>query len=175
MKNFLLLILCLVTFASASAAEIEARLLRFTYNLPPTNEIIRLIDCGAIQTATSFSARLDRKGQFMHKAVKAVQYPTEFDARGNPVATEKRETGICLSGRATAVGTASDIQFQFWSNDLASTIFYPTKNGITITQPFFRRKDLKTEVTLEQNTWILFRLADNGDPFHTALLLRVHK
>ncbi|MEP6671485.1 MAG: hypothetical protein ABJF10_20150 [Chthoniobacter sp.] len=185
MKTTLLLpaLFLLVVLGSASAAEVEARLLRFSGDIPPLANLVRLADSRAITPSTTFTATLNEKNAFEYRATKPEEYPTSFDAEGKPEATDKRETGVIFSGEAQALGKAYTLDLHFRLVERTNTILYPTQSGATIAQPVFRSMDVTHSVKVESGDWSLVEVAaapvatvdqsTPATPDHFVLLVRV--
>jgi hypothetical protein len=182
MKAILTLAFCLfVASGSVSAAEIDARLLRFSGEIPPVANLVSLFDSNSFANPTKFSAALNEKNAFEYRAITPVEFPTSFDDNGKPDATDKRDTGIIFSGDATVSDGSYDLDITFSLVERANTILYPQKNGTTIAQPVFRTKKIQTVIKTTAGDWFLLRLPDSDDkvsgsePNHHVLLVRIRK
>ncbi len=182
MKIILTLTFCLIVASgAASAADIDARLLRFSGEMPTIANLIVLLDSNSIANPTAFSTALNEKNAFAYSALTPNEYPTSFDAAGKPDATDKRDTGITFSGEATVSDDTYDLNLSFSLVERTNTILYPTKTGTTIAQPVFRTRKLQTEITAKAGEWLLLQLPDSDDkaavfePNHLVLLVRIRK
>jgi hypothetical protein len=182
MKTILALAFCLFVASGAlSAADIDARLLRFSGEIPTVANLVNLLDSNSFANPTKLSAALNKKNAFEYRAITPVEFPTSFDADGKPNATDKRDTGIIFSGDATVSNGIYDLNITFSLVERANTILYPQANGTTIAQPVFRVKKVQTAITTAAGDWCLLRLPDSDEqaaafePNHHVLLVRIRK
>jgi len=182
MKTILTLVSCLIVASgSAWAADVDARLVRFSGEIPSVANLISLLDSNSIANPTKFTAALNKKNAFEYRAITPDEFPTSFDANGKPDATDKRDTGIIFSGDATVSDDTCNLNIRFSLVERANTVLYPTETGTTIAQPVFRSKEIQTAITTKTGEWFLIRLPDSEDeavisePQHLVLLVRVRK
>ena len=182
MKTITTLALCLIVVSGAAAgADIDARLLRFSGEIPPVANLVTLLESDLIANPTKFSAALNERNTFEYRALTPNEYPTSFDANGKPDATAKRDTGIVFSGDAKISDGSYALNINFSLVERTNTILYPTKTGATVTQPVFRYKHIKTAITTKAGDWFILRLLDSddktapSDPNHFVLLVRIRR
>ncbi len=181
MKPLLVFALSLAAASAAAfGADVEARLLRFSGDVPSLANLVSFSDSTSIANSTVFSATLDDKNAFEYRAITPDEYPSSFDANGKPEATETRNTGIIFSGDATVSDGLYSLNITFSLVEHTNTILAHTKTGMIAPQPVFRFKKLETEITTKSGEWVLLRLQDNdnkdGDsnvPEHIVLLVRI--
>ncbi len=167
MKTILTLAVCLIVSAGdATAADIEARLLRFSGEIPSVATLLSLLESNSIANPTKLSAALNEKNAFEYRAITPNEFPTSFDANGKPDATDKRDTGIIFSGDATVSDGTYNLNIAFSLVERTNTILYPTKTGTTIAQPVFRSKDVKTAITANAGDWFLVQTSRQRQSGH---------
>jgi hypothetical protein len=174
MKTFLCLSLSVfVASFSASAVDVDARLLRFNGEVPAA-DLVRLANSNSMPALRAFSATLGADGSFSYRALSPVAYPTEWDSTGKWLSTEDRDTGVLFSGHAKPSDGSYVLDFQFRFVEFTSTGVSRTDTSATVAQPIFQHHEQKSKVTLPTGEWTLVALPDDRES-HLALLVRVRK
>src|ERR1043166_1606488 len=173
MKTITYLVACIfAALYSAAGADIDARLLRFTGELPAA-DLIRLTKSESMPALRSFSAALNADSSFSYQTVTPVAYPTEYDSSGKWLSTEDRDIGILFTGHAKPSDKSYALDFEFRFVEFTGTGVYRTDTD-TVVRPIFQSHELKSKVVLQLGEWTLVTLPDDRES-HLALLVRIRK